>query len=272
MKESPDYEEGHSYEVNHLYAEDTLGRLVLEHRLYGKNLVARFLEEGRAQFCCTLISTSSAYREIFTDSFSGLNGGKLSPIVHKQVVEWDQARATYPILFQSAIIVNEDCCKVTVSKSDGLHEFWQGVTLDFPKRAILAMTSFFRANDLLQSILRIRKEENLVKGSFEVEACSEDGFYFEVRVEFGLFDSLLNPGGATKHRDSIYAAALAQGLQILHEKYQDRETWIEYQNLVAFYGMLEERNLPTWDADEFLPNQIVAHFHPHELDTDIEEE
>ena len=96
-----------------------------------------------------------------------------------------------------------------------------------------------------QSILRLKRisDGSLKPGSFEVKQSIEQGFYFLVEAEEELFNGLRNPK-SFEHRNSIYAMALAQGLQILHDEYKDQESWMEYQNLRLLYQMLKSQECP----------------------------
>ena len=126
---------------------------------------------------------------------------------------------------------------------------------------------------MFQSILRLRRvsDGSLKHGSFEVKESTEQGFYFLVEVEEALFNGLRNPI-SFEHRNSIYTMALAQGLQILHEKFNDQESWNEYQNLRLLFQMLKSKNAPTWDEEDFKPNQVAAVFHPHVVKAAQEDE
>ena len=262
---SLDYQSDHKYETRHEIHEGTDSQLVLEHQLTENNLVAQLLQEGKAQFSCTFTSTSSAYREVFTES------GQLT--THKQIIELDRSRATYPLFCQSAIITVDEIFHVVAPDTDGLHEFWHGASLVFPKGAILAITPFWRANDPLRSILSVKKARDgvLPDGCFEVKEAEENGFYFEMTVAPDLYGCLRNPGNATAHRDSIYSTALAQGFEILQTRYKEKEAWTPHHNLRGLFEMLTSRKLSTWMDDEFSPNRTVAKFHPHIIVTGIDE-
>ena len=149
-----------------------------------------------------------------------------------------------------------------------MDELWIGEKIEIPIAATIAVQSFWNVKTMMQSILRIKKisDGSLKPGSFEVKDVLEEGFYFLVEVEENLFNSLRNPE-SFEHRDSIYSMALSQGLSILkeEERYKERNYWIEQHNLKLLYHMLKERDIPTWDDDEFKPNQVAAAFHPHRV-------
>ena len=66
--------------------------------------------------------------------------------------------------------------------------------------------------------------------------------------------------------------ALSNGLDILHRRYRDRDSWVEQQNLKLLYQMLKDKNVATWEEDGFQANQVAAAFHPHRVKLAQEQE
>ena len=260
-----DYAAGHSYETIQIndttIPKDSIGVL---HRVRGDNLVSQMLLEQHARFACTVVSPVSAYRAVKVSDAKP----ERTPqgIELKQQVQIVTERFAYPVMFQPAVILIGSNNPISVDPSHGLDQLWIGEEIDFPVAAILAVEPFWNARTVLQSILRLKRvsDGSLKPGSFEVKETVEEGFYFLVEAEEGLFNGLRNPE-SFDHRDSIYAMALSQGLQILNQRFKEQETWTEHQNLKLLYQMLKAKNVPTWDEDDFKANQVAAAFHPHEV-------
>ena len=261
-----DYAEHHMHEIERTsdpsQPRDTIGIL---HRIRGDNLVSQLLIENRAQFACTIVSPWCAYRRV--EKAIGVPQPTAEGIQLVQQLEIVTDQFSPPVMFQPSVITNTVVDRFTAKASHGLDELWIGAEITFPLAAIIAVQSFWNAKTMMQSILRLKKvsDGSLKVGSFEVKDVSEEGFYFLVEVEDHLFNNLRNPE-SFEHRDSIYSMALSQGLAILRGgRYRDREYWMEQQNLKLLYQMLKERNVPTWEDDDFKPNQVAATFHPHRV-------
>lgn len=260
-----DYAASHSYETIQLndtsIPKDSIGVL---HRITGDNLVSQMLMEQRARFACTLVSPSSAYRSV--EVSDAKPNRTPQGIELKQQLQIVTDRFAYPVMFQPAVIVVSPIDPIAADPSHGLDQLWIGEQIEFPVAATLAVEPFWNAKTVLQSILRLKRvsDGSLQSGSFEVKETVEEGFYFLVEAEERLFNGLRNPE-SFDHRNSIYAMALSQGLQILNQRFRDQETWTEYPNLKLLYQMLKAKNVPTWDEDDFKANQVAAAFHPHEV-------
>lgn len=239
----------------------------IEHKVSNGNFVARLISEGRAAFACTLTSAHSIYREVFVEN-------KSREIEHIQKLTWDEGRVRFPLLFQPAVVTLEEIKDYTLkSFVDGVHDIWSSSKVSFPKGAFLAIAPFWQSQSTLQSILRIRKAEpeELPEGCYEVKAAEEEGFYFEIKAHPKLFDSLHNCGDAFNHRDSLYAAAFAEGLGILSRDFKKEEEWINHHNLRALRKMLNDKKIKMWEEEEFSANRAVAKFHPHVINTGIDD-
>ena len=267
-----DYADGHAYETtqvtNSTIPSDAIAVL---HRITGNNLVSQLLMERQAEFSCTIVSPHCAYRRV--EKAASTPRQTDEGVELQQTIQIVTDQFANPVMFQPAVITNAPVGAITAHESHGLDDLWIGQTVELPIAATIAIAPFWNAKTVFQSILRLRRvsDGSLKPGSFEVKESTEQGFYFLVEVEEGLFKGLRNPM-SFEHRNSIYTMALAQGLQILHEKFSEQETWMEYQNLRLLFQMLKSRNVPTWDDDDFKPNQVAAAFHPHVLRVDKKDE
>ncbi len=264
-----DYIEGNEYKTERGNGMHKDLSICIEHRVTGNNLVMELLLSDRAAFACTVIAPCCAYREIFISHESAKQNN--GAVIQRQEIICDPKKVSDPINFRPHIVTKEEISAFRVEPRHGLDDIWEGELIKFPQAAILAIGPFLNPKHTTQSILRIKKDDGLPHGCFEVEESSEEGFYFCVRAAPELYDSLQYPGNAIKHCNSIYAAALAQGFQILQEKFSTDKTWKEYANLRTLYAMLKEKGLSTWDSENFSANRAVAAFHPHEVDTNSSE-
>ena len=267
-----DYEEGHRYEIEHV-SDPTRPRdtVIVLHRVRGDNLVAQLLSEHRADFACTLVSPWCAYRRV--ELAPGATRRTPEGLEIEQAIEVVSDSFSHPVMFQPTVITNTEVEEFTARASHGLDRLWIGEAVKVPAAAMLAVQPFWNAKTTMQSILRLKKvsDGRLRTGSFEVSPVMEQGFYFLVEVEETLFNSLRNPE-SFEHRDSIYSMALSNGLDILHRRYRDRDSWVEQQNLKLLYQMLKDKNVATWEEDSFQANQVAAAFHPHRVKLAQEQE
>ena len=258
-----DYTEPHAYEIEQTSdrnkSRDTIGIL---HRIRGCNLVSQLIRDNRAQFACFIVSPWCAYRTIETTV--GVPAQLDDSLLLEQQVYVHTDEFSYPVMFQPIVITNSQVEDIVATHSHGLDSVWLDQTLRFPIGAMIAVQPFWSAKTVVQSILHLKKvkDGSIKKGSFEVKDVTEKGFYFCVEVSAELFESLRNPD-SFEHRDSIYSMALAQGFEILKTRYTDRNDWSDQQNLKLLFDTLKQLKLPTWDEDEFKPNQVVAALHPH---------
>ena len=268
-----DYAEGHRYETKQLVNDPgDRGAVLVEHRVTGENLVTQMLKKGQAAFSCTITASSCAYRRVFVSdkTLEETQDG----VVVQQRLEFVTDDFGHPIMFQPAVMVTVAIDPFEAQESHGLNGIWLGEKIQMPKAAIIATGPFWKAENEIESILKIRvaPEGKLPPGCYQVEAVPEQGFYFEVLVSPDLFEGLKQPGKSFQHRESIYAAALAQGLVRLHQEYEKREEWSDQSNLRLLYSMLKQKNAPTWDEEDFdanRANRAVALCHPHRIDVTL---
>ena len=260
-----DYAEGHTYEIEQIGdPTGTRDRIGVLHRVRGDNLVSQLLTQHRADFACTLVSPWCAYRRV--EKATGALEQTAEGIQVEQKIEVFSDQFSHPVMFQPSVVTNTAVDRLTAQASHGLDELWMGEEFKLPVAAMVAVQPFWNAKTTMQSILRLKKisDGSLKPGSFEVKEVLQQGFYFSVEVDEGLFKSLRNPE-SFEHRNSIYSMALSQGFDILHKGYKDREDWAEHLNLKLLYQMLKDKSMPTWEAEDFKPNQAAAAFHPHKV-------
>ncbi|MCY4541792.1 MAG: hypothetical protein OXB95_05275 [Rhodobacteraceae bacterium] len=264
-----DYGDGHQYRTKQ-GPQDRQNRDIVNvlHQIKGDNLVAQLVNQGKADFVCTVVAPSCAYRRV--------ERALETPAITSDGLQTQQQIKVvtdlyaHPVNFQPSVVTNT-CIEPFVAQSfHGVDRIWIGERVKLPVAALIAVEPFWSPKTIQQSILRVTKavDGSLRRGSFEVTGVPEEGFYFRVEVEGSLFEALRKPASVS-HRDSIYSMALAQGLHQLHlnDAHIGSEDWKEHQNLKLLYQMLKDRDVATWDEDDFRANQAVAAFHPHVVAT-----
>lgn len=260
-KNSLDYLPEFHYKIQHRRSEDRNGSfIVVGHEISNGNLVAKLVSEGKAAFACTLTSAHSAYREVFVED-------KNRNLKYDQKLVWDEQKVVFPLLFQPAVVALREINNLYLSGAAGVHSIWRGDTVSFPKGSVLAIAPFWQSQNTLQSLLRIRKSEDLPEGCYEVKEAEVEGFYFLVEAHPELFESLQKPGRSPRHRDSIYTAALAEGFRILESKFRKEEDWKNHHNLRSLDAEMKRKNITPWYEEGFSANRVAATFHPHKIDT-----
>lgn len=262
---SLDYLYGNSYKVIPIESRSE-GILRIQHRLEGRNLVRELIEKGKAAFSCAIISTWSSYRDVvIVDAKTVQETENL--LVAEQELRSETLLYSSPASFQPQVIATDVVSEIKLISSHAVDEILIGHTVSIPKAARIAYAPYFRMESLSQSILRIKQEESLPKGCFEVFGIPESGFYFLIKMSEDMFRWVKNPGLAHKHRQSIFCFALSQGLAILHNEYRNPESWRGFSNLNFLHSHLKSIGAPLWGDDEFSPNKAVAHWLPHEFDS-----
>ena len=262
-KNSLDYLPEFHYKIKHRRSEDRNGSfIVVGHEISEGNLVAELVSKGKAAFACTLTSAHSAYREVFVED-------KNRDLKYDQKLVWDDQKVVFPLLFQPAVVALREIDNLYLGGTGGVHSIWRGSTVSFPKGSVLAIAPFWQSQNTLQSLLRIRKSQDLPPGCYEVKEAEVEGFYFLVEAHPELFESLRNPGKSPYHRDSIYTAALAEGFRILQSKFGKgkEEDWKNHHNLRSLDAEMKRKSIVPWYEEDFSANRAAAMFHPHKIDT-----
>ncbi len=259
-----DYHSGNSYQVIPIEPRGE-GNRRIQHRLEGRNLVRQLIEEGKGVFSCAIVSTWSSYRGIELVEADTVQMTE-TLVVAEQELKSQTRHYSSPTSFQPQIIATENVSKIELTEKHGVDDIFVGHKISIPRAARVAYAPYFRIEALSQSILKIKEDQNLPKGCFEVSGVKENGFYFLVKMSTDLFGWVKNPGLAHKHQKSILCFALSQGLEILNKEYFEHKSWKEFANLNYLYSHLKRINAPLWDHEEFSPNRAVALWLPHEFD------
>lgn len=230
----------------------------VRHFLQGAPLIARLLEEGDAFYACTVSIPVTSYRRLLCSES------------RDQMIQWDQSYVGEPAILHPVIVCRRKL-QCDLSSDDGVNEAWVGHKVILEPGSKIVLGPFFRTSTSLQSLLSVRKDTRLEPGQLSVEACSEDGYYFDVRVAADLHEFLQRWGGEERklHRDSILTHAISRCFELLVKYFGNEgdgdEEWRSYRNLVALASELESRGLPLWDADGFIPEKVATSLQPHQI-------
>ena len=232
--------------------------VIVHHRVKAAPFLVRLLAERKAKYGCLVSIPLTGYRRLhlFHDA--------------DQPVEWGINVVGEPPMLRPVIIsVAEISYKL--GPEDGVKEAWQGRQITIPKGARLAVHDYLRATASLSQLLEIVKAPNLRDGSFEVEPCAEEGFYFKVSVASDLFPFLQNAGGHEEHQGSIFTHIVSRCFEILKQDYGQGEegeegaAWEPFRNLHALSEELKRRNLQVWYQEDFSADKVATELYPHRL-------
>lgn len=247
------YVDGVSYQASINRRQD--GDILVEHRLSGGGLVASLVNEKRAKFACVVTMPLTMFRKVYRLDGEG-------EVVTMQRIPLNEDEISGTPKLRPVVVCAENIPPFLAADSHGLDPFYAGGHIQFPDGAIIADGGWqdFRGHG---DILRIRKDNSLEPGTFNVTTAEVDGFYFVVSAAPDLFQFLQNPNGQGEYCMSIMTHAFSSGLSKLRSAQELRENWQNYQSLQVLYRDLEERGLKTWDDEEFSPELVATTIHPH---------
>lgn len=233
------------------------------HKVKDAPLIEYLVNEGRAACCCTVSVPITGYRELFVGD--GFN----------QDVQWDKNWVGEPPVLRPLIVCKE-LINHKLCVEDGVHNMWVGQKISFNKGAKIAIGPDFRPVSSIQSLLSIDKDDSLESGQLHINQCTEDGFYFSVKVASDLHKFLQSPGGGdrSKHRRSILIHAISSCFALLSKDYSSEDGddgWQSHSNLRALAGDMESKGLNVWYEDDFRPEEAATSLYPHQIPS-LEEE
>lgn len=251
-----DYNEEAIYEVNQVESDNKLNYIVFEHKLTGDNLISQLLKNNEAKFITTIVLKSSMYRETVTDILE-----QISPTHIKQKIQLKTTFETQS--FSSAIVYIGDDKEITLNSSKmGLDDFWDNITVELKKGAILAKDGWRELENTASDLLTIKKDDS-IKYGFDVSVISEEGGRFIASVESSLYNKIKQLAKNDSHLRSIVIHMLCVGFMNLAKYYKDDDN-----DLTNFRGIkleLKNKNIKTWEDDEFDPNQVACYFLKHNI-------
>jgi hypothetical protein len=251
-----DYIEETTYEVNQVDSDNKSNSIIFEHKLTGNNLISQLLKSNEAKFITTIVLKSSMYRET-TDNI-------LEQISSAHIKQKIQLKTTFETQsFFSAIIYTGDDKEVILNSSAmGLDDFWDGATIELKKGAILARAGWRELENTASDLLTIKKDEAIEYG-FDVSVVSEEGGRFIASVEAELYDKIKQLPKNDSHLRSIVIHMLCVGFMNLAKDYKHDDS--ELTNFKGIKLELKNKDIRTWEDEEFNPNQVACYFLKHNI-------
>lgn len=255
-KDKFDYIEETTYEVNQVDSDNKSNSITFEHNLTGDNLISQLLKNNEAKFITTVVLKSSMYRET-TDNI-------LEQISSTHIKQKIQLKTTFETQsFFSAIVYSGDDKEVVLNSLEmGLDEFWDGVKIELKKGAMLAIAGWRELENTASDLLTIKKDE-AIKYGFDVSVISEEGGRFIASVEANLYDKIKQLPKNDSHLRSIVIHMLCVGFMNLAKDYKEDDT--ELTNFKAIKLELKNKDIKTWEDDEFDPNKVACYFLKHNI-------
>jgi hypothetical protein len=251
-----DYVDKVTYEVNQVDSDSKSSNITFEHHLTDNNLIAKLLRDDEAKFITTVVLKSSMYRET-TDNILE----KISSTHIKQIIQLKTTFETQS--FFSAIVYTGDDKEIILNSSEmGLDEFWNDAIITLKKGAILARAGWRELENTASDLLTIKKDDTRQYG-FDVSVISEEGGRFIASVESNLYDKIKQLSKNDSHLRSIVIHMLCVGFMNLAKDYKNDDS--ELTNFKGIKLELKNKDIKTWEDDEFNPNQVACYFLKHNI-------
>lgn len=231
---------------------------VVRHIVRQAPFVERLVARKQAVCCCAISIPITGYRRLFwTDGF-------------EQKIKLDEAQLGEPPILRPLILCRQ-AVRHTLSREDGVHQMWVNKEIHLEKGTKLAIGPAYRMMSSLQSLLSIENDNSLQPGQIHVSGCSEDGFYFKVRMASDLYGFIQKPEGEARyfHRCSILTHACSSCFALLAKDYEDNgegeDGWRSYANLRALAAEMENKGLNIWNTEDFSPEKAATAMWPHRI-------
>ncbi len=236
----------------------------VHHIVRGAPLIERLVQDKRAVCGCTVSIPTTGYRRLHVTEEG----------VFQQQIKWDRDQVSEPP-FVRPLIVCRKAVRHTLSQGDGVHEAWIGREIELEKGMKIALGPTSRTKSSMQSLLSVERDDSLEKGQMRVETCTDEGFYFKVKMVSDLYDFIQKPGegGRSLQRRSILVHAVSSCFALLAKDYtkdgeDEDDGWRSYPNLRALDSEMEGKGLSAWYEDDFCPEQAATSMYPHEIPSD----
>ena len=172
-----------------------------------------------------------------------------------------------PPMLRPLIVATEAKEGHTFDSKDGLFKAWQGVAINIPKGARLAIKPYYRPVASLHQMLEIEHQPDMKAGSLEVRESTEEGFYFKVRVASDIYEFLNGSGHYSRHGQSVYTHMVSRCFEILVKDYKNFDdadmSPLAFRNLKALADELVSKGLPWWQDEDFVPDKVATQLYPH---------
>lgn len=238
--------------------------VILHHEIVGAPLIQRLIDEKVACFACAVSAPRSGFRQF-----------NISPS-SRQVLRWDRRLLGEPPYFSPSVVLVEPHTAHLQSTTDGVHSIWDGVDVEFPKGALLAVGSSFQfSTSGFAGLIRLRVEENLEYGQFVIKPSEDPVFTFVVDCTREFYNLLIHREPGSQRRNDAMVHIVSACLRVLKEKYSDPDPdqgWAAHSSLRRLAEELERHDLPQWSETDFEPEQVATAIHPYIVGASLEKD
>ena len=228
----------------------------VQHRIEGAPLINHAIDEGLAEFVCTVASPISSYRVSHRSTSN------------TQVIRWDSSDLGEPPMFTPMVVVAEAFTRTMDRQRDGVHELWHGREVAFERGMRLALSDVVLMRSSVLSMLLFERDPSLSDGEFRVEGEDREGFRFRARLAPDLHGFLkYDSEDARRGHILTHVASACFGVLKADWGSDDEEEggWRSYRGLQAITDLLEEHGLPHWSDDDFSPELAATRLYPHRV-------
>lgn len=256
-----DYASECAYEAKSAPSENRRGEgkkvIAFKHQVKGNCLVTNLIEQGKAQFACTVVLSSAMYRKTCT-----IDSKRQTSVL--QAVSWPDTIEA-PMFLPIVVYTGEtQDVKADNVHGYGLNSLWKNSSFVLKTGSIIARCPWQEPEITAGDILSLRKAPSQKIG-FNAEIQPSEGGRIMVDVEEGLFDDMLHNENTPQY-NSIITHMLSAGLSKLAELAKDDD---DYKNLTNFRQVkqkIKNANLATWEDEEnFNPHEVACFFFPHKF-------
>ena len=227
----------------------------VEHQISGAPFLESLIADGVAQFGCLFSIPKVGVRRLdLTDT-------------KKQTICWDTSILGEPPKLRPVLLYTGAEREYKFTKKHGVAEIWQGKKALLPEGAKLARASFFNITSSEYHFLRFKNKPEYASGSFNVEANTEEGFYFNILAAQDVYDLVQNPGKDAALRLAVLTSAVSRCFEILKEKYREREddSNESLSNLTILREKLNTEYGCDWNDEDFDPCLAASKLYPIQI-------
>ena len=229
----------------------------VRHRIEGAQLISDVLDEGLAQFVCTVASPNSSYRVSHVSESS------------THAIAWESADLGEPPMFTPMVVVARPFTRTLDRVKDGVHELWDGRTVAFEPGMRLALSDVVLMRSSVLNMLLFDRDATLSDGELRVEAEDREGFRFRAYLAPNLH-RFLKYDSEDLRRGHIVTHIVSACFGVLKAEYAEDEEedggWRSYRGLQAMAEMLKEHGLPHWSEQDFSPELAATKLYPHRVE------
>ena len=258
-----DYNKNIEFKVEQIETDNEDNYIVFQYQLLGDCLISQLLKNREAKFVTTVVLKSAMYRETIDAILE-----EISPTYIKQKIPLQTTFETQNF-FSAIVYTGEDKVIAINSKDMGLDDFWDGVEVELKKGAILAKGGWRELENSASDLLTVKKNEG-VKYGFDVTVILTEGGRFLATVEPSLYDKIKLLPKNSDHLRSIVIHMLCLGFMDLKERFNEDDS--ELTNFKGIKLELKSKDIPTWEDDDFKPNQVACYFLKHMIKTEQDDE